>query len=65
MNLFLHRIKRIYHSDDGGIDLVPDNPAYRSMHYSPQDMEDMRISVLAHVLTTIPPDIQPVPRRKE
>lgn len=58
-------VKRIYRAEDGGIDLVPDNPGYRSMHYSPKDVADLRISVLAHVLTTIPPDIQPIPRRKE
>lgn len=58
-------VKRIYRADDGGIDLVPDNPAYKSMHYSPEDIEDLQIAVLAHVLTTIPPDIQPVPRRRD
>lgn len=57
-------VKRIYRADDGGIDLVPDNPDYRTMHYSPGDMTDLKISVLAHVLTTIPPDIQPIPRNK-
>ncbi len=58
-------VKRIYRADDGGIDLVPDNPDYRTMHYSPGDMTDLKISVLAHVLTTIPPDIQPIPRKKK
>lgn len=58
-------VKRIYRADDGGIDLVPDNPDYRAMHYSPEDMTDLKITILAHVLTTIPPDIQPLPRRKD
>lgn len=58
-------VKRIYRADDGGIDLVPDNPDYRAMHYSPADMTDLKITILAHVLTTIPPDIQPIPRKKK
>ena len=57
-------VKRIYHAEDGGIDLVPDNPDYRAMHYSPEDITDLKITVLAHVLTTIPPEIQPIPRKK-
>lgn len=57
-------VKRIYRAEDGGIDLVPDNPEYRAMHYSPSDMTDLKITVLAHVLTTIPPEIQPIPRKK-
>ena len=57
-------VKRIYRAEDGGIDLVPDNPEYRAMHYSPTDMTDLKITVLAHVLTTIPPEIQPIPRKK-
>ena len=58
-------VKRIYRTEDGGIDLVPDNPGYKSMHYTPADIEDLKITILAHVLTIVPPDIQPVPRRKE
>lgn len=58
-------VKRIYHAKDGGIDLVPDNPEYKSMHYSPKDIEEQHISILAHVLTTIPPEIQPLPRRDQ
>ena len=57
-------VKRIYHADDGGIDLIPDNPDYRAMHYSPEDITDLKITILAHVLTIIPPEIQPIPRKK-
>lgn len=58
-------VKRIYHAPDGGIDLIPDNREYKMMHFSPAEIKDYRITVLAHVLTTIPPDIHPVPRRQE
>lgn len=57
-------VKRIYHAADGGIDLIPDNPAYRMKHFTKKDIEDNSITVLAHVLTTIPPDIVPIPRRE-
>lgn len=58
-------VKRIYHAKDGGIDLVPDNPAYKSQHFTPQEIQDYHVSVLAHVLTKLPSDIKPIPRRKE
>lgn len=58
-------VKRIYHASDGGIDLVPDNPAYKSQHFSPKDIEDYQIKVLAHVLTKLPQPFHPIPRRKE
>lgn len=58
-------VKRIYRAKDGGIDLVPDNPEYKSMHYTPEDITEQHIAVLAHVLTTIPPEIQPRPRRDQ
>ena len=57
-------VKRIYRADDGGIDLIPDNPKYKMMHYSLQEIEDYCIHVLGHVITTIPPEIQPIPRRE-
>ena len=56
-------VKRIYHSEDGGIDLIPDNSEYKMMHFTPQEIEDYHIHVLGHVITTIPPEIQPIPRR--
>ena len=58
-------VKRIYHAKDGGIDLVPDNSGFKSVHYTPEDITDQQIVVLAHVLTIIPPDITPIPRRRE
>ena len=58
-------VKRIYRTSDGGIDLVPDNPDYKSMHYTPRDIEDYQIKVLAHVLTKLPQPFHPIPRRKE
>jgi len=57
-------VKRIYHAEDGGIDLIPDNPKFKMMHYTQTEIEDYCIHVLAHVITTIPPEIQPIPRRQ-
>ena len=57
-------VKRIYHAKDGGIDLIPDNPKYKSMHYSPADIKEFQIHVLGHIVTTIPPEIKPIPRRE-
>ena len=57
-------VKRIYHAKDGGIDLIPENPNYASMHYTPEQVQEYKIAVLAHVLTTIPPEITPIPRRE-
>ena len=56
-------VKRIYHADDGGIDLIPDNPEYKIMHYTPAEIDDYHIRVLAHVITKIPKEITPIPRR--
>ena len=57
-------VKRIYRAKDGGIDLIPDNTKYKIMHYTKQEIEDYCIHVLGHVITTIPPEIQPIPRRE-
>ena len=57
-------VKRIYRSDDGGIDLVPDNEKYKEMHYSPKDLEDLQIHVLGRVVKVIGPDLYPQPRRR-
>ena len=56
-------VKRIYHAKDGGIDLIPDNPQYKIMHYTPQEVEEYHIRVLGHVITKIPKEITPIPRR--
>lgn len=58
-------VKRIYHAKDGGIDLIPDNSKFKSMHYTPEEIEDFHIHVLGHVVTTIPQEIKPIPRREE
>jgi transcriptional regulator with XRE-family HTH domain len=57
-------VKRIYHAADGGIDLIPENPKYKIMHYTPQEIEEYHIHVLGHVVTTIPQEIAPIPRRE-
>ena len=50
-------IKRIYRSEDGGIDLVPDNEKFKTMHFSPKDMRDYQIHILGHVVKAISPDL--------
>ncbi len=50
-------IKRIYRAADGGIDLVPDNADFETMHYSPADLDIYRVHVLARVVKTIGPDL--------
>jgi len=50
-------IKRIYKSEDGGIDLVPDNKKYQTMHLSPRDMDLYNVYVLGHVVKPIGPDL--------
>ena len=57
-------VKRIYHAYDGGIDLIPDNPKYKYVHYSGKDIEDLQIKVLGHVITVLPKEFEPIPRRK-
>lgn len=56
-------VKRIYHAYDGGIDLIPDNKNYKIVHYSPKDIEELQISVLGHVITVMPKEFGPIPRR--
>ena len=56
-------VKRIYHAVDGGIDLIPDNPKFKAVHYSPKDIEDLQIAVLGHVITVLPKEFEPIPRR--
>lgn len=58
-------VKRIYHAQDGGIDLIPDNPEFKIMHFTQDEIDDYHIRVLAHVVTTIPMEIKPIPRRDE
>lgn len=56
-------VKRIYHAYDDGIDLIPDNPKYKTVHYSPKDIDDLQIKVLGHVITVLPKEFAPIPRR--
>ena len=57
-------VKRIYHAVDGGIDLIPDNTKYKIVHYTPDDIRDLQITVLGHVITVMPKEFAPIPRRK-
>ena len=57
-------VKRIYHAVDGGIDLIPDNTKYKIVHYTPEDIRDLQITVLGHVITVMPKEFAPIPRRK-
>ncbi len=57
-------VKRIYHAVDGGIDLIPDNTKYKIVHYTPEDIRDLQITVLGHVITVMPKEFTPIPRRK-
>lgn len=50
-------IKRIYRSKDGGIDLVPDNSDFETMHLSPDSLSIYQVNVLGRVVKTIPPDL--------
>ena len=56
-------VKRIYHAFDGGIDLIPDNKKYKIIHYTPKDIEELQITVLGHVITVMPKEFTPIPRR--
>lgn len=57
-------VKRIYHAPDGGIDLIPDNDAYKPVHYSPKEISELQVRVLGHVITVMPREFEPIPRRK-
>lgn len=57
-------VKRIYHAIDGGIDLIPDNNKYKIVHYTPKDMNELQIKVLGHVITVMPKEFAPIPRRE-
>ena len=50
-------IKRIFRADDGGIDLVPDNSDYRTMHFSPSDLQDSPPHVLGRIVRNLGQDI--------
>ena len=51
-------VKRIYHSqEDGGIDLVPDNQDFETVHYTREELELYRAHVLARVAKIVGPDL--------
>lgn len=51
-------VKRIFRSrHDGGIDLVPDNEEFESVHYAPEDLDLYQAHVLGRIVKTIPPDL--------
>ena len=50
-------VKRIYRAKDDGIDLVPDNSKYKTMHLSPEDLVSYNVSVLGHVVKAIGADL--------
>lgn len=46
-------IKRIYRTNDGGIDLRSDNPKFETIHYTEADLRQGRVHVLGRVLLPI------------
>lgn len=50
-------IKRIFRAEDGGIDLVPDNPEYRTKHFSPEKMQDCCPHVLGRIIRNMGQDL--------
>jgi transcriptional regulator with XRE-family HTH domain len=51
-------IKRIYRTEDGGINLVPDNVRhYKTMHLTPEDLKTYNVAILGHVVKAIGADL--------
>lgn len=50
-------VKRIYRSKDGGIDLVPDNTDFDTMHLTPEDCERYQVRVLGRIVKVVSPDL--------
>ena len=50
-------IKRIYHSKDKGIDLVPDNSAFRTLHLSPEELKNYPPHVLGRIVRNMGQDL--------
>jgi len=51
-------IKRIRRSPDGdGIDLIPENEVYETMHLSDDDIERFQVHVLGRVVKVVGPDL--------
>jgi repressor LexA len=49
----IKRIRKV----KGGIDLVPDNPAYEVMHLSAEDIDRYQVRVLGRIVKAISPDL--------
>ena len=50
-------IKRIQRAQDGGIDLVPDNPKYREIHFSKSDLQSYPPHILGRVVRNLGQDL--------
>lgn len=50
-------IKRIFHAKDKGIDLVPDNSKFRSLHFTPHDLQTYPPHVLGRIVRNMGQDL--------
>lgn len=50
-------IKRIKRTKDGGVDLIPDNEEYDTMHLTPDDISRFQVRVLGRIVKVIGPDL--------
>lgn len=50
-------IKRIRRAKDGGVDLIPDNEEYDTMHLSPDDIFRFQVRVLGRIVKVVGPDL--------
>lgn len=50
-------VKRIFRTADGGINLVPDNSKYQTMHLTKDELRSYNVTVLGHVVKAIGPDL--------
>ena len=50
-------VKRIYRTPDGGIDLRADNTTYKTVHFTPEDINDHSVHVLGRVMIPIPKEL--------
>lgn len=50
-------VKRIFRAKDGGIDLVPDNTDFDTMHLTREDCERFQVRVLGRIVKVVSPDL--------
>ena len=50
-------IKRIRRAKDGGVDLIPDNEEYDTMHLTPDDIFRFQVRVLGRIVKVVGPDL--------